>query len=441
MSPSASTAPTRPYIPTADATGPNLASSTQPSKPRAHTPSPLLPPSAVKAIQDLQQQLSDPIPIPRKSANPAAGFRPHPVARYAQLLFPNTVLPEYLLNQSGTVFTDSNFHGTQWSQPAAATNNETSVKFEGCDLRLSNFSHVMLDDCRWTHCDMRETNFRHCRFLRTARFVGCDLRHANFEGSKFYRLELVDCTLDGLVLRDVFVHTLTLDGVQTSLRAADVTNLLVANLKAPGGGDTSPTASSAAAAVPASLRDPAPIAVADDPRRTDSPDSDGGAAPRSLPPSPSPTTPVQRVPASPPLGPATHPDDAAAAAAAHAAARDAETALARVHQPPPLPAAELLHLAWHGAYFGAGATELHHVRGKLRRAAASTTPSAVAMAFGGGGEGYLSSSAASSVSSLASSPRWGGEMGRVAMEVVEPGWARVVACLRKIGAGDFSDSK
>ncbi|KAJ3203737.1 hypothetical protein HDU67_009976, partial [Dinochytrium kinnereticum] len=125
-----------------------------------------LPSNMIRAIQELQQ--SDPIPIPRKSSNPAAGIKPHPAARYVALSFPNSLLPSYVLNQSGTTFTDCNFENAQWSRPASGSNNhQTGVKFESCELKGSNFHHVVLDDCRWTACGMQEVNFKHCRFLRT----------------------------------------------------------------------------------------------------------------------------------------------------------------------------------------------------------------------------------------------------------------------------------
>ncbi|KAJ3095392.1 hypothetical protein HDU97_006995 [Phlyctochytrium planicorne] len=183
----------------------------------------------IKAIQDLQQ--SEPIPIPRKSPNPAAGIKPHPTAHYVALQFTNSLLPSYVLNQNGTVFSDCHFGGAQWSRPASGSNNhQTSVKFENCDLKGCNFHHVVLDDCRWKDCNVQEVNFKHCRFLRAAKFVNCDLRNANFEGARFYRLEFVDCRLDGCNFKDVFVHTLTLDGPKTSLRSADVLGLLISNI-------------------------------------------------------------------------------------------------------------------------------------------------------------------------------------------------------------------
>ncbi|KAJ3110040.1 hypothetical protein HDU96_006957 [Phlyctochytrium bullatum] len=423
---------------------------TQPN-PHSHTPSPLLPPSAVKAIQELQQQPTG-NDIPRKSSNPAAGIKPLPVAHYNQLSFPNSLLPSYVLNQ----------------------------------------------------------------------------RNANFEGAKFYKLEIIDCKLEGCSFRDVFIHTLIMEGPKTTLRSCDVMGLIVANLAhskpQSTSVDTQPTANSTTQASGASASSPGSPTSGTGNLISDAKPANNASIPttpksaRKLPNASEPTSPSislsslaytggsahdllssmnsltsfpdpseigqsnpsadsrmsvstasnstfspVMLPNSPPIQPfspsldpqtpAMAEDPTPPTAEEREAARAAESAAAAAIEAkqltPPLPLAELLHLSWKGAYFGSGATELQSLKSKARRAAAAKesaggsssgagassvtqygSPSA-GNGFGGAHE-FLPPSGPSS-SSIGSS----GVTASVSPVVLQPGWARTMTCLQKIVAGDY----
>ncbi|KAI9360415.1 hypothetical protein DFJ73DRAFT_815628 [Zopfochytrium polystomum] len=174
--------------------------------------------------------------ISRKASNAAAGLKPTPVAHYSDLSFPNTLPPSYLLNLSGASFTRCNFSETQWSRASTVANiHQTNVTFDHCDLSKSNFTHLVLDDCRFLNCDAKGAKFSGCRFLRTTRFIQCDLRNAKFDsGARFWRLEFIDCRLEGASFQDSYAHTLSVDSTSqsssTSFRGTMVDGFFISNI-------------------------------------------------------------------------------------------------------------------------------------------------------------------------------------------------------------------